>query len=340
MSETSVPGDLAAAGDADRAVGMTVVIPAHNCEQYIEETIASVEAQTLPPVEVIVVENASSDGSRELIAQLAEESHMNIRLVTTDCPGVSNARNLGFSLAHTPLVAMLDADDRYLPGFLRSASEAFSRQPSLCLFFGNRRPLRDGEVVDEPFLERTGLPSLAFTPLAGDSRLIRDGLFELLLRGSVVSCSGAVVRRSAAYRAGLFPVSLNSSEDRCFFSRLALEGPAAYTLAPTHHYRSHPASKTGSSGWLEIRRNMVRCLAQLQLDTLERGLTATQREALQQAFSQALAGFHYSAADNGLASFLDARAWSRRAGLPVTRSPKLWLKAVKNSIGRQQPANI
>ncbi|WP_097461235.1 glycosyltransferase family 2 protein [Mangrovitalea sediminis] len=309
---------------------ITVVIPAHNCERFIEDAICSVEAQTERPKEILIVENASSDKSYEVIQGLAAERKVPLRIVKTSCPGVSNARNLGFSLASTPLISMLDADDLYDQCFLSLALRAFNAKPELTLFFGNRRPLSDGNVTGDTFLEKTRLMSLDYEEVVPDIRYVSGDLFSELLKGSFVSCSGAVLQKEAAYRAGLFPVGLVSSEDRKFFCRLSLCGPSAYTLAVTHFYREHDASRTGRSHWIELRRNAIVALNMIRLELSNKDLSVEQQGRLDEAIGAEVTKLLYDGADNGWERFQAQRRWLESKGLSKGISPRFYLKALKN----------
>ncbi|WP_404362245.1 glycosyltransferase family 2 protein [Marinobacter sp.] len=311
---------------------ITVVIPAHNCERYILEALQSVESQTARPWSVIVVENASTDKTRDCIEAYALNSVVPVRLVRTDCPGVSNARNLGFSLTETPLIAMLDADDLYAPQFLEQALEAYNAIENLVLFFGNRKPLQNGEVIDEPFLEKTRLQTVPYEEVMPAIFKVTESLFDHLVYGSFVSCSGAVVRRDAAYAAELFPTFLAASEDRYFFTKLSLQGAAAYTNQLTHFYRAHDSSRTGRSEWLEIARSALLCLQSLRLEAGKLLLDPAKGKSLEHAFRYSKNNFYYTAAENGVGVFLAEKSWAARSGVGGAPGLFYWAKAVKNSL--------
>lgn len=317
--------------DSYCASDLTVVIPAHNCERYITEALQSIESQSVRPARIIVVENASRDSTQNRVEDFARKSDLSLRILHTDCPGVSNARNLGFSLAETRLIAMLDADDLYESWFLEQALEAYNAIADLVLFFGNRKPLKNGEVVAEPFLEKTRLQTVPCEQAAPGILKASDSLFDSLVYGNFVSCSGAVVRRDAAYATGLFPTFLSTSEDRYFFTKLSLQGAAAYTNATTHFYRAHESSKTGRSDWLEITRSALQCLQSLRLELGEQALDSGKRNSLDQAFRRSQHNFYYTASEHGVGSLRAEKLWAARSG--ICRKPSLfyWVKAVKNS---------
>jgi len=109
----SVDADSADAGADAGAVGIAVIVPAHNRERMLRRALASVLVQRPAPAEVIVVDDASSDGT----AAVAEE--MGARVVRHERNrGEGAARNTGIAAATQPWVALLDSDDEWLPGHL------------------------------------------------------------------------------------------------------------------------------------------------------------------------------------------------------------------------------
>lgn len=309
---------------------LTVVIPAHNCADYLADAIASIELQTLQPAQVIVVENASSDGTRAVLDALQVRCSLDLKVVHTDCPGVSNARNLGFSLASTRLVAMLDADDLYHPEFLQTGLEAYNRVPGLILFFGNRQPLQEGRVPEQPFLERTRLTEVAFCQVGSGLRKVTGNIFQPLLYGNFISPSTAIVSRYAAYRAGLFPNFLDSSEDRLFFARLVRLGTVAYTMQPLSLYRIHDRSKTRSESLLYLRKNAVLCLRHLAVELSGDNRRSGHKRALRDALQDAAEKLFYAAAERGPGEYARTRAWAKALGVQNPRPVWFQLKALRN----------
>ena len=88
---------------------VAVVIPSYNSRQFIEDTIASVRAQTLVPDEIVVVDDGSTDGTAELVEGLG------VQCIRKQNGGPASARNQGVKETTAPLVAFLDADDLFLP---------------------------------------------------------------------------------------------------------------------------------------------------------------------------------------------------------------------------------
>jgi beta-1,6-glucosyltransferase len=108
------------------ATDFSVIIPAYNVSRIIERAIRSAAAQTLPPLEILVVDDCSTDNTVEVVKALAQDIP-SIRLLSTPVnSGPSAARNVGLRAAKGDWVALLDADDAWKPGRLERLSEVAS----------------------------------------------------------------------------------------------------------------------------------------------------------------------------------------------------------------------
>ena len=110
---------------------ISVVIPLYNKAPYIARALNSVLAQERLPEEIIVVDDGSTDGGGDLVKQFKDPL---IRLIRQENQGVSAARNRGISLAKGELIAFLDADDTWQPGFLKVISEMRELYPQAGIY--------------------------------------------------------------------------------------------------------------------------------------------------------------------------------------------------------------
>lgn len=113
---------------------VSVMIPYYNCEQYIAETIASVEAQHYPNIEIIIVDDGSREESAAFLVELLE-SKPAIRLAAQNNQGVAAARNHAARLANGKYFLFLDADDIILPHYIQKSVEVLENRPDCKLVY-------------------------------------------------------------------------------------------------------------------------------------------------------------------------------------------------------------
>lgn len=115
---------------------LTIVIPVYNRAALVERCLNSVLAQTVRPLRVVVVDNASTDGTSALLHRWRaehESSAMSVLIVTEQSPGAAAARAAGLRRVTTPYVYFFDSDDLLRPDTAASFLEAFNRNPDACI---------------------------------------------------------------------------------------------------------------------------------------------------------------------------------------------------------------
>jgi glycosyltransferase involved in cell wall biosynthesis len=112
---------------------VSVIIPVYNCRRYLGEAIASALGQTLPPAEVIVVDDGSTDGS----AEVARAFPSPVRCTSQPHGGIGMARNLGVTLARGEFIAFLDADDIWTTRKLELQMTALAADLAVDMVFGH-----------------------------------------------------------------------------------------------------------------------------------------------------------------------------------------------------------
>jgi glycosyltransferase involved in cell wall biosynthesis len=122
----------------------SVVIPAHNAAATIAETIASITAQTMPPLAIILVDDGSTDGT----AAVALACPGPVSVVAQANGGPGAATTAGFRRVTTPFFATLDADDLWLPHKIAVQAGEFTRDPELAGVFSLAREFIDGQAAD------------------------------------------------------------------------------------------------------------------------------------------------------------------------------------------------
>ena len=225
--------------------GVSVVIPAHNYAHYLPQAIASVLAQTHGALELIIVDDGSTDDTRAVVAAIADPR---LRYVWQENAGLSASRNTGIREARFRFVAFLDADDRWEPGLLAAVLQQFAVLPGdfAAVATGTVRMNAEGKIRTVP----------DYTAESTGELTTRD----FCLRNRPLS-SSVVVQRHVFADGGGFDTELRSSEDRDMWIRLTARGHRFYFLAqPLAVIRRHPQNMSKNA--TRMKQNSARVLQQ------------------------------------------------------------------------------
>lgn len=170
----------------------TVVIPVHNKLPHLERSVHSVLNQTFGDFELLLVDDASTDGSSEKLRTFTDPR---IRVLTRDVPGPGGyaARNLGISAASNRWICFLDADDEWKPDYLLNVAEAIQANPGMRLF-------ASGYFVSDVTFSRNGM----YYQL-NSRRGSHEFDFTGFLLQKPVWTGAVVIEKDTLIKAGLFP---------------------------------------------------------------------------------------------------------------------------------------
>jgi glycosyltransferase involved in cell wall biosynthesis len=220
---------------------VSVCIPTYNTARFLGEAIESVLRQGYQDYELVVCDNASSDGTHELCQKYTDARFRYIR--HEEFVGQAANWNRCVKLARGEYVVLLHADDVLLERFLERAASVLDREPSVSLVHCAVQVIaQDGSALDiqSPFSEdRIDL---------GESRF-----HQLLQQGCVINPAGVLMRRSALDAAGRFTEAVVWGVDWHMWLRLSLRGAVAYLVEPLALYRQH--SQSGTTGVMAMARN-------------------------------------------------------------------------------------
>lgn len=146
-----------------KTVSVAAVVPAYNSAQFLPGAIASIRQQTAAIDEIIVVDDGSTDDTAAVVRRLGSD----IRYIRQDNSGPSAARNAGIEAARSHWIALLDADDTWVPDKTRRQLALAERFPDLALIASDRSEVdATGTVIVESLFQRHGLGSF-FAQLEG-----------------------------------------------------------------------------------------------------------------------------------------------------------------------------
>jgi glycosyltransferase involved in cell wall biosynthesis len=191
---------------------ISVIIPTWNRSSYLARALESVLAQSVLPYEVIVVDDGSTDNSREII----KRNFRGVRYLYQENRGVSSARNTGILAARGDWIALLDSDDRWEPHKLECQQRALQAHPDGIMCHSNETWVRNGKRVN---------------PMNKHAK--RGGLiFRHCLPLCAISPSAAVIKRGLFDEIGLFDEALPACEDYDLWLRICAVYPVLYLDEP------------------------------------------------------------------------------------------------------------
>lgn len=206
---------------------VSVIIPTYNRADLVPEAINSVLGQTSIDVEVVVVDDGSTDSTRALLHDLYGER---IRYLYQTNSGRSAARNRGIAVSRGHYLLFLDSDDMLLPGALEREAAYLDAHPNVDIVY------TDGYFCDE-----TGKNIARIAPMRAPHSP-DDILKDLILSNVILACHTAMVRRTALDALGppYFNETLRGTEDENLWIRLAAQDSTfAYLDVLTCQYRIH-----------------------------------------------------------------------------------------------------
>jgi glycosyltransferase involved in cell wall biosynthesis len=299
---------------------ITVVIPTYNRAALLVRAVESALAQTVPPTEILVVDDGSTDDTAAVCARWSDP----VRYIATPNGGVARARNVGIAQARGEWIALLDSDDEWEPeklatqcAALDAAADARWSITGCELVDGESKPIAGRQGYEAVFPVFSETHDTAAQYFARALRSIGDGkyagdLYETLFRGNVVLPSSTLVHREVFERCGVFNPDFRYAEETEFFHRVAAAFPVVVILAPLVRYRVAQAGSLTSSA--NTQKLIVNALLSLQNAAKLRPQTSSTRRALRagaQSLSLRLAYARLSERDTRGARSAAAQAWAK-----------------------------
>jgi len=227
-----------------RVPRVSAIVPVYNGAAFLAQALDSALAQSMSDLEIIVVNDGSTDSSGAIAHVYEHNFPERIRVVDQPNAGLPAARNTAIAHARGDYFALLDADDVWMPEHLERALAAFDKNPALGLVHANIRRI-----------DASGNP-LGIAPRFWHRGL--DAYKAIALRHEHVNCPTAVFARFCVDAVGAFDADFTGlgCEDRDLWLRIAARFPLQHIDTVTADYRVHPQS---------MSRNRERMLAAREL---------------------------------------------------------------------------
>jgi glycosyltransferase involved in cell wall biosynthesis len=209
-----------------------VIIPAYNAAKYLQAAIESVIAQTFQDWRIVLVDDGSSDNTAAVVAPFLDRLGSRMSYILQENSGVSAARNAAMRASTSEFIALLDADDVWLPCRLSASIEVLSARPQAGLAYG---------LIT--FIDSEGRVGKTF---AGN-RMHAEGFIApyIYMRKVELPSPTITFRRRCIDEVGVFDESMRATEDRDLWLRIALRYEVAFVPTVLAYYRQSPNSASG-----------------------------------------------------------------------------------------------
>ncbi|MDQ6770296.1 MAG: glycosyltransferase [Gemmatimonadota bacterium] len=273
---------------------VSVIIPTYNFGRFIREAIDSAVGQTIDDIQIVVVDDGSTDNTPEILAAIHDSR---VEVVRTTNQGICAALNEGLARARGEYIAFLGADDRFRPAKLERQVRMMESEPDLVAVFTNFT--RFDERGPFPHDQFHFFPELASTRVTvtrdgGGRRIDGDAFCTLVSFNEIPAWSGVMLFRTAAIKDLRFAVEglhKGICGDLNFSLRAFRRGAVGFITEPLAEVRRHSENATGRASDMPYAK-----LAALQL-VLREPLTEAERTALRRRVGRALieVGQHHMA---------------------------------------------
>ena len=191
---------------------VSVIIPTYNRKHTLKRAIQSVYIQSLPPFEIIVVDDGSNDGTKEWVKQ----KYPDIKYIYQKNSGVSSARNKGIKIARGDWIALLDSDDEWLPNKLNEQINKIKLNLDVKILHSNEIWIRNGVRVNQ----------------MKKHKKFGGYIFEKCLDICRISPSSVMLKKAIFDDIGTFDESLKVCEDYDLWLRITSKYPVCFLDIP------------------------------------------------------------------------------------------------------------
>ena len=206
-----------------------VIIPAYNAVKYLPAAIESVMAQTFEDWRIVLVDDGSTDNTAEVVAPFIKQLGPRLKYIKQPNSGLPAARNAAIHSSYAEFLALLDADDVWLPFRLTESLMRFENRPRVGLAYG--------------LISRINPEGIVIDTFAGNQQHAEGNIAPYIyMRKVELPCPTITFRRKCVDEVGLFDETMRATEDRDLWLRIALRYEVAFVPKVLAYYRTSPNS--------------------------------------------------------------------------------------------------
>ena len=275
---------------------VSVILPTYNCAAFLPHSIGSILAQTYNSYEIIVVDDGSTDNTKEVLYPFMQRIKY---ILLEQNKGLPTARNIGILSAQGKYIAFIDADDLWLPEKLQTDIEYFETHPEVSMVYSKHLNIdQNGRMLDE----------------ASQKRLPSGNIFtQLFSEQNFIITSSVVVRKEIFETTGLFYEQLSNCQDWDMWLRIAFYFKVGGINTPLVKYRHNPHS-------LSKNRNNVLKYQKMVIDKIYSNFKDKENGINEKLYKKRLAS-HYAKVGRYYLRMGDKNRANENFGLSLKNDP-------------------
>lgn len=247
----------------------SVVIPAYNSEKYIKETLISLLEQDYQDIEIIVVDDGSTDKTADIVAEMMVAYPVIRYKKIENSGGPAKPRNVGLKMARGDVIFLFDSDDIALKGKISTAMDVFKSDHSVGMICTNfsmvdshatetiRHRMIDDYYTLQGVLGKKITDNAYFIP--------SSDAFSAIIKTNFVGTSSVAIKKEVLSEIGYFNETFRHIDDREMWFRAIYNTNIAYIEEPYHLYRNHPDGISNKRCTLQARERIVAAKALIKL---------------------------------------------------------------------------
>jgi glycosyltransferase involved in cell wall biosynthesis len=244
---------------------VSIILPTYNRAAFLPAAFESIKSQQFADWELVIVDDGSTDETRELAAQFASGTTQPVRYFSQENKGPSAARNTGLNQASGQYIAFFDSDDIWLPHHLRDCVEGLEANADVDWVYGACSIVDHGtsRVLAESTFYADGEPHQFMklkTTTAGKLQIIRDRrAIELLISGAGLYCGlqSSVIRAHVFARGGFYDETLRAAEDQLLAIEALASGCVLAYFDNVHAvYHVHETNSSAACNMIDVERRL------------------------------------------------------------------------------------
>lgn len=210
-----------------------VIIPAFNAAKYLPKAIESVISQTFSDWQILLVDDGSTDNTAEAVSPFLERLGPKIKYIRQDNGGLPAARNAAIRASRGEFIALLDADDIWLPCRLEESVKVLLERPQAGLAYGLITNIDPEDRIGSTWV--------------GNLKNVEGHIApQIYMRTVELPCPTITFRRQCIDEVGGFDESMRATEDRDLWLRIALKHEVAFIPKVLAYYRRSPDSMSAN----------------------------------------------------------------------------------------------